>query len=395
MATATLDDLIAQTRLKANAANTNFVTDTEIIRYLNEALQQFRELVITADDSYYQSTLDFTITAAPGNAQALPADFWKMRGLDGFAGDSLKQAEIYAREFRNRFDPGVGYYFGGDGNSIVVSGRSAEQANPFRLYYTPKAIPLASLLATTTRNISVNAGVDGTNAGGQLILTNAALNAADLGGTLVISNTGNGLDGTWTIVRVVSGTTVEVSPQPPVSTVTNGSTGITLTPSKTASRTFAVAPNDQFDSTDVLNIALGAFGADDLSSYITLAVTPAAYAATYQIRFVNTATSVRTSPSVVSSGNLTGTATVSRQPGGTRSSLDATEDNFSEYFSVRAAMVIARKKRQDTLVAALGGERAAIEDRIAALSRNRQSEPQQAPILWGRRSRYDRDDLDV
>jgi len=114
-----------------------------------------------------------------------------------------------------------------------------------------------------------------------------------------------------------------------------------------------------------------------------------AYDGTYQILALVSGTppGVLTTPSTAgSAGVLIGTATISRQPAGTQHVLDVTEDNFVEYFSVRAGMVIARKKRQDTLVAALGAERAAIEERIAALAKNRQSEPQQAPVLWGRRS---------
>ncbi len=385
MATTSLDDLIEQTRVKANVLRSNFVLDPEIVVYLNEARKQFRELVVTADDSYYQSTLDFSVSAQPLNLQALPSTFWKMRGLDAFAGDSLRQREVFAREFRNRFDADVGYFFGGDGNSIVVCGQSPEQCNPFRLYYTPKPLPFAQRLPGETRSIAPDA-LDGTNAGSHFILTNANFRAGDVGGSLTVTGFSGATDGTYTILSIVSPTEVVTIPAPPPSE--SGSPGETavVVASSAATRTFAVAPTDSQNS-GLWTLQNGNFGLSDVNSYLTIDVGGTTYDGTFQIGTVYNSTAVIVTPAITgASGSLTGTASLSRQPPGTDSYLDLTEDNFSEYFSVRAAMVIARKKRQDSLVAQLGAERAAIEDRIAALSRMRQSEPQQAPVLWGRRS---------
>jgi hypothetical protein len=387
VATTTLDELIERTRLKANVLGSNFVLDPEIITYLNEALRQFRELVVSADDSYYQATLDFSISAQPGNEQVLPDDFWQMRGLDAFAGDLLRQTEIYAREFRNRFDSGVGYGFGGTGNSLVVLGYNAEQCNPFRLTYTPKPQPLAEPVAGKTRTILHNAG-DGTNAGKQIIFINGAFTAAALGGTLTLEN-GSGIDGVYTILKVVNLTTVEVKPEPTPSVTLDPATIATLACSSTVTRSFAVAPADNFQpATGIWTLQNGQFGADDIGGFLTADVTNNTYDGVFEIIDVTSATVMRVpSSSLSTSPSLTGTAIISRQATGTRTALDQTEDNFSEYFSVRAAMVIARKKRQDTLVAQLAAERGAIEERISALSTMRQSEPKQAPVLWGRRRR--------
>lgn len=398
MATATIDDLVSQTQDKANVASSNFATRAQIIVFLNEALRQFRELVVTADDSYYQATLDFSITAQPGNVQALPSTFWKMRGLDGFAGDSLRQAEVYAREFRERFAPGIGYYFGADGNSIVISGVGAEQANPYRLYYTPDPLKLADPIAPNSRSIAHN-GADGSNVGQQLIFINGAFSAGDTGGTLVISGSGTALDGTYTITSVVSPTNLTVQPLPTPSLTAGGGTSAVLTDAANATRTFSVVPTGIIDKQSFGTWILqnGAFGAGaDLGSFLSVDVDNNTYDGFFTILQVSSPTNVLVTPAIEStSPGLTGTATVSRQPGGTRNALDVTEDRFVEYFSVRAAQAIARKKRQDTLAGQLAAERAAIEDRIAALARMRQSEPQQAPVLWGRRRVLNNDDLEV
>ena len=393
MATTTLDELLEQTRQKANVVDSAFVLDPEIITYLNEARKQFRELVVTADDSYYQDTVDFSIGAQPLNIQALPATFWKMRGLDAFAGDSLRQTEVFAREFRNRHDPGIGYYFGGDGNSIVVSGQSPEQANPFRLYWTPKPKPLAALVPGVTRSIAHNIA-DGTNGGAEIVLINGAFSVGDVGGTLTIGASGTAGDGAYTIIARTGPTTVQVLPQPTPGLVFGASTTATLTGAADHTRAFAIAPGDN-QSSGYWSLQNGSFGASDVGAFLAIDVGGTTYDGTFEIVQFVSATLVRVLPAIAgSSGALTGTATLSRQPADTENALDLTEDNFSEYFSVRAAMVIARKKRQDTLVAQLAAERVAIEERIASLSRMRQSEPQQAPVLWGRRGRST-DDLDV
>lgn len=395
MATTTLDELIEQTRFKANVTRSNFATDPEIIGYLNEAGKQLRELIISADDSYYQSVLDFSISAMPNNVTALPAAFWKMRGLDAFAGDSLRQTEVYAREYRNRFDPGIGYYFGGDGNSLVVCGSSPERGNPFRLSYVPKPIPLAAVSGITRTLVTV--GGDGTNAGEQLILANAQFGNGDVGAAITLTGSDSPLDGTRTILTVVSPTVVTTLPAMPSSQSATVGTAVTIVTSPAATRSFAVTPAGLGDSQQsgywLLQNAI--FGPSDVGAFLTTDVGGTTYDGTFEIIQYVSPTTVQVTPAIAgSSGVLTGTASISRQPAGTRSSLDLTEDNFAEYYSVRAAMTIARKKRQDSLVAALGQERGQIEQRIASLSRMRQSEPQQAPVLWGRRSLYE-DDLDV
>lgn len=394
MATTSLDELIERARLKANIAESQFVTDPEIVVYLNEAGQELREKIIAADDSYYQATLDFSIGADPLNVQELPDTFWKMRGLDGFATDRLRRREVYAREFRNRFDPGIGYYFGGDGNSIVVCGDYPETANPFRLTYTPKPLPLAPLVDGVTRSVAHNV-LDGTNAASLIILMNAGFSAADVGGTITIADSGTPVDGTYTIAAIVDPTAVQVLPAPTPSQVFGVNTTASIASSAEHTRTFAIAPTDN-QSSGYWTLQNGSFGPADVGAFIEVVVGNDDYDGTYTIVERVSATVIRVLPAIAgTSGSLTGTATISRQPAGTRNRLDLTEDNFAEYYSVRAGMVIARKKRQDTLVAQLAAERTAIEERITAMSRMRQSEPQQAPILHGRRRAYVDDDLDV
>jgi hypothetical protein len=395
VATATLDELIERTRIKANVLRSDFATDPEIIVYLNEARKQLRELIVTADDSYYQATMaDFSIGAAPTNLQALPSDFWKLRGLDAFAGDSLRQQEVYAREFRNRFDPGIGYYFGGDGNSIVVCGQSPEQGNPFRVYYTPKPRPLAARVPGNTRSITPGGG-DGTNAGSQLILGAGQFTAGDVGALITIAGNGDALDGTRTIVTVVNATHVTTQPPMPPS-LSFGAATVSLVDSDAASRTFAIA-NPDLQSSGYFTLQNGNFGPSDVGSFLTVTLNAPndSLNATYTILDIldgGVGPTAHVTPAVAGVFSpLVGTASVSRQPGGTDNALDLTEDNFSEYFPVRAGMAIARRKRQDTLVQQLQAEREAIEERIASLSRMRQSEPQQAPVLWGHRTRYNED----
>jgi hypothetical protein len=92
----TLAELRTEARQRANMENTQFVTDTEVDARINAALGELYDIIIEADESYYQRQTTFTLTSAPptGTSTAtmpgtsttnqinLPTDFYRMYGLD-------------------------------------------------------------------------------------------------------------------------------------------------------------------------------------------------------------------------------------------------------------------------------------------------------------------------
>ena len=93
-------DLIAEARQRANMENTQFVLDAEVTARINAALGELYDLIVMADESYYQRQASFALTSAPptGSSTAtidptvvntsttneinLPTDFYRMYGLD-------------------------------------------------------------------------------------------------------------------------------------------------------------------------------------------------------------------------------------------------------------------------------------------------------------------------
>jgi len=81
MATYNVNDLITRTRQKADMLNTDFVTDPEIVTYINEAYNRYYNTLVCTYENYYSSTS--SIVLVPGTADyALPVDCLKPLGFD-------------------------------------------------------------------------------------------------------------------------------------------------------------------------------------------------------------------------------------------------------------------------------------------------------------------------
>jgi hypothetical protein len=137
----TTPQLIARVRQRCSVENNQVVTDDELLSYLNEALKSLYDLIIATDPSYYESSADFTLASSPtGSAGALPADFYRMRGLVRYP-DTTREYPVFLRPFSERRRGGnaveAGYTL--DGNNITVVPWSIAGDGPWRLYYTPKA----------------------------------------------------------------------------------------------------------------------------------------------------------------------------------------------------------------------------------------------------------------
>ena len=216
MAFTTLDQLDTLLRQKTNTENSNICSRSERISYLNEALRELREKIVSADDSYYSAHQDYSVGAYPANVAALPADFWMARAVKALAG-TVRERDVFAREARESNRPGIGYMFGGTGNDIVFLPQfTAQSGNPWRLIYTPKPIPLAD---TVIRTPAWTTG-DHSGAG---VITVAAGNFQDGDVTITLGG-GSGADGVYTILEVFAANQVEVSPSPGTLTFANTTT---------------------------------------------------------------------------------------------------------------------------------------------------------------------------
>lgn len=78
--TLTLLELRTRVRQRADMENSSFVSDSELNGYINESYKELYDLLIESGEDYFITSTTFTITS--GNTQALPATFYKLKGVD-------------------------------------------------------------------------------------------------------------------------------------------------------------------------------------------------------------------------------------------------------------------------------------------------------------------------
>lgn len=138
-------ELQTQTRQRANQENSQFVTDAELKVYINDSYKELYDLIVDAVEDYNLSSTSFTITS--GNTQAIPSDFYKLRGLDDLSLGSQNPRSVrkYLWNERNDFnDPPLittpykysDVYYRIVGSNIQLM-PPANAQKPYTLYYVP------------------------------------------------------------------------------------------------------------------------------------------------------------------------------------------------------------------------------------------------------------------
>lgn len=88
--TLTLAQLRTRVRERADMVNSQFVTDSELNGYINYSYKALYDLLVEAAEDYHLHSQTFTITS--GNTHALPADFYKLRGVDDLSNTSAPKS---------------------------------------------------------------------------------------------------------------------------------------------------------------------------------------------------------------------------------------------------------------------------------------------------------------
>lgn len=170
MALVTLADLRLRTRQSADMVYSQFVTDAEVLTYINSAYSDYYGLVVKAyEDHYLQDPVSFTI--ASGNVYALPATFFKLVGLDFLDGGQWVEVKSFEWNQRNvnstfardgRYHPRLRYRITGNELRFIPT----DQATGTYQYW---AIPLFTPLAAD------NDTVNGYNGWEEYIVLKAAI----------------------------------------------------------------------------------------------------------------------------------------------------------------------------------------------------------------------------
>ena len=78
--TLTLANLITAVRRRADMVGSTFVSDAEVVDYINVAMAEIHDVLVTKFEDYYVSTQEYVLPGA--NGSALPDQFYKALGVD-------------------------------------------------------------------------------------------------------------------------------------------------------------------------------------------------------------------------------------------------------------------------------------------------------------------------
>jgi acyl-coenzyme A thioesterase PaaI-like protein len=96
-------------RDRTDQQNSTFITDAELLRFINTSYKELYNKIIKANSTYYMSEETINIVSNQ-NAYTLPTDFYKVQGVDLLTNTSQKYtAKPFSFENRNR-DSGLNFY---------------------------------------------------------------------------------------------------------------------------------------------------------------------------------------------------------------------------------------------------------------------------------------------
>lgn len=98
--TVTIGELKTRCRYRADMENTTFVSDTELLSYINEAYAMLYDTLVSVFQNYYSASTTFSVTSAT-NSYSLPADFYKLIGVDQLNGSVYTTIFPYNEMERN------------------------------------------------------------------------------------------------------------------------------------------------------------------------------------------------------------------------------------------------------------------------------------------------------
>ena len=143
------DDLMAKCRQRVDMTNSKFVTDLELIGYINLAMADLHDILVTSYEDYYILDTDYVVPGS--NPGTLPANFYKALGVDlsmngSFDGSSITyRLRPYSFQERNAYSNPLmtaavftNTFYNIRGNKIHFI-PNPTVGGVIRLYYIPEA----------------------------------------------------------------------------------------------------------------------------------------------------------------------------------------------------------------------------------------------------------------
>jgi len=146
----TLAELKTQARQRSDMENSEFVSDAELTSYVNASLAELHDLLIASyNDDYMMEENIFVSTESL--TYDLPADFYKLRGVDVRRGPTGQWATVKRYNFNRRNEQQNAYAWNLLGlpyieyrlvGSQIRFNRTPDAQLQFRIWYHPKATKL-------------------------------------------------------------------------------------------------------------------------------------------------------------------------------------------------------------------------------------------------------------
>lgn len=154
--TVNISDLITQVRDYSDMVNTQFVTDTEILVYLDRAYRDMYIRIVEQNSAFFQIQATFPIVSGQ-NTYALPANFYKLCGidlnLDSQNTITISNININERNMLKSVYSSIclsrGWRYLITGQSIVFSPAPDVSAG-YTVWYVPDPVPIISTAQTLT-----------------------------------------------------------------------------------------------------------------------------------------------------------------------------------------------------------------------------------------------------
>jgi len=150
--TTTLLSLRTRARERADMVNSQFIGDGELTTYINMGMLELYDMLVHANEDYFTTSTTLTISAG-ANTAALPASFYKLRGLDYLLNGSYVNVPLFNFQDRNRASSrNIWSNLLGDGRRYRVFADNIliqdidNAAGTYRAWY----IPALSYLVNTT-----------------------------------------------------------------------------------------------------------------------------------------------------------------------------------------------------------------------------------------------------
>lgn len=156
----TLLNLSTRARERADMTNSQFIDTSELTNYINMGMLELYDALIQANEDYFTTSTTLTVSAGT-NTAALPATFYKLRGLDYLLNGAYVNVPLFNFQDRNRastkniWDAGIG-----DGRRYRVFADNIliqdidNAAGTYRAWYVPSLAPLVNNTDTLPTTLS-------------------------------------------------------------------------------------------------------------------------------------------------------------------------------------------------------------------------------------------------